>query len=74
MSPMGPTLELKLTDSAPDTWNTVSHLKYVKCPALCSLPRKTCKFRLSRNSTKFNVVIRFRKTIPTVKSVSSSEI
>ena len=35
---------------------------------------KNVKFRLSWNSTKFNVVARFRKTIPTVKSVSSSEI
>ena len=32
------------------------------------------KFRLSRNSTKLDVVARFRETIPTVKSVSSSEI
>ena len=30
------------------------------------MPRKTCKFRLSRNLTKFDVVARFRKTIPTV--------
>ena len=33
------------------------------------MPRKTCKFRLSRNSTKFYVLARFRETIPTVKSV-----
>ena len=32
------------------------------------------KFRLSQSSTKFNVVTRFRKTIPTVKFVSSSKI
>ena len=38
------------------------------------MPRKTCKFRLSRNSTKFNVLARFRKTILMVKSVLSSEI
>ena len=74
MSPMGPTLELKLTHSALDMWYTVSHSKCAKCPALHSLPRKTCKFRLSQNSTKFDVVARFRETIPTVKSVSSSEI
>ena len=37
MSPMGLTLELKLTDSAPDKCHTVSHLKCVKCLALCSL-------------------------------------
>ena len=35
---------------------------------------KNVKFRLSRNSTKFDVVARFRETIPTVKSVSSSKI
>ena len=71
---MGLTLELKLTHSAPDTWHTVSYSKCAKCPALRSLLRKTCKFRLSRNSTKFDMVTRFRETIPTVKSVSSSEI
>ena len=38
------------------------------------MPRKTCQLRLSRNSTKFDVLPRFRETIPTVKSVSSSEI
>ena len=74
MSPMDPTLELKLTHSALDTWQTVSYSKCAKCPALCLLPRKTCKFRLSRNSTKFDVVARFCETIPTVKSVLSSEI
>ena len=35
---------------------------------------KDVKFRLSRNSTKFDVVARFHETIPMVKSVSSSEI
>ena len=74
MSPMGLTLELKLTDSAPDTWHIVSHSKCAKCPILRSLPQKMCKFRLSRNSTKFDVVSRFCETIPTVKSVSSSKI
>ena len=74
MSPMGPTLELKLSDSAPDTWHIVSHLKCAKCPVLRSLPRKTCKFRLSQKSTKFDVVARFCEKIPTVKSVLSSEI
>ena len=38
------------------------------------MPRKTCKFRLSRNFTKFYVLARFRETIPTVKSVLPSEI
>ena len=37
-----------------------------------SVPRKTCKVRLSRNSTKFDVLGKFRETIPMVKSVSSS--
>ena len=74
MLPIGPKLELKLTHSAPDTWHTVSHSKCAKCPTLRSLPRKTCKFRLYQNSMKLDVVARFRETIPTVKSVSSSEI
>ena len=71
---VGPIVELKLTHYAPDMLHTMSHLKCVKCPVLRSLPQKTCKFRLSRNLTKFDVVARFRETIPTVKSVLSSEI
>ena len=74
MSPMSPTLEIKLTDSTPDTWHNVSHSKCAKCLVLRALPRKMCKFRLFLNSTKFDVVAKFRETIPTVKSVSSSEI
>ena len=35
---------------------------------------KNVKFRLSQNSMKFDVIARFRETIPTVKPVSSSEI
>ena len=35
---------------------------------------KNVQFRLSRNSTKFDVVAKFRETISTVKSVSSFEI
>ena len=35
---------------------------------------KNVKFRLSRNSTKFDVIARFRETIPMVKPVLSSEI
>ena len=35
---------------------------------------KNVKFRLSRNSMKFDVVARFREMILTVKPVSSSEI
>ena len=74
MSPMGPTIELKLTHSAPYMWHTVSHSKCAKCPVLRSLPQKMCKFQLSQNSTKFDVVARFCETIPTVKSVSSFDI
>ena len=36
--------------------------------------KKTCQLRLSRNSTKFDVLARFRETIPTIKNVSSYEI
>ena len=60
--------------TTPDTWHTVSHSKCAKCPVLCSLPRKMCKFQMSQNSTKFDVAARFRETIPTMKSVLSSEI
>ena len=74
MCPHGPHLELKLTEFVLDTWDTVCHSKCAKCPARRSFPRKTCKFRLSRNSTKIDVVARFRKTIPTANSVSSFEI
>ena len=38
------------------------------------MPRKTCQLRLSQNLTKFYVLVSFHETIPTVKSVSSSEI
>ena len=44
------------------------HSNFVMCPTRRSFPRKTCKFRLSRNSTKIDVVARFRERIPTVKS------
>ena len=37
-------------------------------------PSRALSLRLSRNSTKFNVVTRFCETIPTLQSVSSSEI
>ena len=58
-----------LTNSEPDTWHTVSHLKCVKCPAL---PRCLEKREIPTVS-EFDVVARF-ETIPTVKSVSLSEI
>ena len=41
-------------------------------PTLVAL--KNVKFRLSRNSTKFDVVARLHETIPTMKFASSSEI
>ena len=48
----------------------------IKCQVsstpLCA--SKNVKFRPSRNLTKFDMVTRFRKTIPMVKSVLSSEI
>ena len=39
-----------------------------------AMPRKTCRIRLSQKITKFYVLTRFRETIPTVQSVSSSEV
>ena len=47
-----------------------------KCQVSCTLLRasKNVKFQLSQNSTKLDMVARFRETIPTVKFVSSSEI
>ena len=39
-----------------------------------AMPRKTCRHRLSPKIMKFYVLTRFRETIPTVQSVSSSEI
>ena len=55
MCQRGSHLELKLTKLKLDTWHPVRH----------SFPRKTCKFRLSRNSTKIDVVARFGETILT---------
>ena len=74
MSTWAPLGYLCLTNSVPDARYLLNHLKYVKCSILSSLSRKACKFRLSRNSMKFDVIARFRETIPTMKSVSSSEI
>ena len=55
-----------------DTWLNVSHShKCTTCHAMC---HPTLKFRLSRNSTKFDEVTRFRELNSTVKSVSSSEV
>ena len=46
------------------------HAKYHPTPCVS----KSVKFQLSWNPTKFDRVARFRKTIPTVESVSSSDI
>ena len=56
-----------------DTWLNVSH----STPAMCHptlYTSKNMQFRLSQNSTKFDMIARFCETISTVKSVSSSEI
>ena len=45
---------------------------FLRHPTLGAL--KNVKFQLSQNSTKFDVVARFREMILTVKSVSSSKI
>ena len=63
------------------------HLWYMSTYSMClsshrksiygtrnAMPRKTCRLRLSQKITKFYVLAIFRETIPTVKSVSSSEI
>ena len=51
----------------------VHHMALAMChPTPYAL--KNVQFRLSRNSMKFNKVARFRETIPTMKTVSSSEI
>ena len=50
-----------------------SHRKLF-CGTRNAMPRKTCQLRLSRKITKFYVLARFHETIPTVQSVSSSEI
>ena len=58
-----------------DTWLAMCLRR--TCIAMChstSDVSKNVKFLLSWNPTKFDWVARFRKTIPTVKSVSSSEI
>ena len=60
----------------PCTWHVALFEPLIMCQVshITLDASKNVKFRLSRNSTKFNVVARFRETIPTVKSVLSSEI
>ena len=77
VSTHGPHLSSCLTNSTHDTWHLLIHSNCAKCPALSQLPRKTWNsdyLGIRRNSTKFDVVARFCETIPTVKSVSPSEI
>ena len=50
-----------------------SHM-IISCDALTLRVLKYVKFRLSRNSIKFDWIARFHKTILTIKSVFSSEI
>ena len=52
----------------------MGHPTCAKCQLVTLGASKNVKFRLSWNSMKFDGVTRFRETIPTVKSVSSSEI
>ena len=63
-----------LTNYTHDTWHLLSHSNYAKCPTLPLIASKNVKFRLSRNSTKLDVVARFRETIPILKFVLPSEI
>ena len=65
-----------------DTWLAICHphgspcvvINMARHVSLDTVASKYLKFRLSWNSTKFDWVARFRKTIPTVQSVLSSEI
>ena len=61
-----------------DTWLNVSHShKCTTCHAMCHPTpdvSKNMKFRLSRNSTKFDRVTRFHEKNSMVKFVSSSKI
>ena len=74
MSPMGPTLELMFDPFC------LGHVAPLEPLTKCQVSRtplrasKNVKFLLFRNSTKFDVVARFRETIPTVESVLSSDI
>ena len=70
----GSHLDLCLTCFPFDTWLNVSPPNKCQVSLVTLDASKNMKFRLSRNSTKFDMVARFRETIPTVESVSSSEI
>ena len=75
MSHMGGShLDLCLNFSPFDTWFNVSPPNECQVSLVTLGASKNVKFRLSRNSTKFDVVARFCETIPIVKFVSSSEI
>ena len=66
---MGPTLELKLTHSG-----HVAHGEQLKMRQVSRIMFTASKNVQILNVSKFEVVARFRETIPMVKSVSSSEI
>ena len=67
-------LDLCLTWSPFYTWLNVSPPNECQVSLITLGALKNMKFRLSRNSTKFDGVPRFRETIPKVKSVLSFEI
>ena len=66
VSTHGPHLSSCLTNSAHDTWHLLSHSKCAKYRCL--------EKREIPTVSEFDVVARFRETIPTVKSISSFEI
>ena len=70
MCQCGSHLELKLAKLELDMWHPMCHskMRQVSCPTLVS----SKNVQISTVS-EFDVVARFRETIPTVKSVSSSE-
>ena len=70
MCQRGSHLELKLTELELDMWHPVCHSNFAKCPTRLVSSKNVQIPTVS----KFDVVARFRETIPTVKSVSSSEI
>ena len=74
MSPVGPTLEVMFDPFCPGHVAPLEPL--IKCQVSRTPLRasKNVKFRPSQNSTNFDMVTRFHEMIPTVNSVSTSEI
>ena len=70
----GSHLDLCLTCSPFDAWLNVSPPNECQVSLVTPSASKSVKFRLSWNSTKFDVIARFRKTISTMESVSSTKI